>query len=87
MSVCLSDDGVVMIGSRIVLPRMLRRKTLTQAYSRHVGSEKMKIQLRAIFFWSRMTAEIEEFVKQCDASCMFSIFSRKQTNSIDYCSR
>ena len=68
----VSDDGVVMIGSRIVLPRVLRKKALAQAHSGHVGSEKMKNQLRAIFFWSRMTAEIEEYVKQCDACVRFS---------------
>ena len=68
----VSDDGVVMIGTRIVLPKILRKKALAQAHSGHVGSEKMKNQLRAIFFWAGMTVEIEEFVKQCDACVRFS---------------
>ena len=68
----VSDDGVVMIGSRIVLPYVLRSKALVQAHSGHVGSEKMKNQLRAICYWPGMTAEIDAFVKQCDACVRFS---------------
>ena len=68
----VSDEGIVMVGTRIVLPKVLRKKALTQAHSGHVGSEKMKNQLRAIFYWFGMTAEIEEFVRNCDACVCFS---------------
>ena len=43
-----------------------------QAHAGHVGSEKMKDQLCVIFYWSRMTADIDEFVKKCDSCIKFS---------------
>lgn len=73
----ISNDGIVYQGSRIVLPQSLRRRAISQAHSGHVGTDKMKSQLRSLFYWSGMTRDIDNFVKQCDTCVRFSRCNRR----------
>ena len=62
----LSEKGLLMIGSRIIVPTSLRKKILMQAHEGHIGAEKMKILLRSMFYWPKMTQDIDDFVRICE---------------------
>ena len=59
--------GLVMRSNRIIVPSSKRREVLCQLHGAHCGATKMKRRARDAVYWPSLNAEIEEFVKQCDA--------------------
>lgn len=56
---------ILCLGSRIIIPTSLRNDLLETAHETHVGMTKMKAILRAYSYWPGMTADIENFVRNC----------------------
>ena len=55
-------------GSRIVIPKKLRRSVLDELHESHPGIVKMKLLSRSYVWWPCMDHDIETVVKQC-SSC------------------
>lgn len=61
--------GILMRGTRIVMPEVLRDRTLNLAHEGHPGMTLMKQRLRAKVWWPKMDAQVEAYVKNC-RGCM-----------------
>ena len=58
-------DGLVFIGSRVLVPPSLKSAMLELVHGGHMGEEKTKNRARQVLFWPNMTKDIEEYVKCC----------------------
>ena len=63
---CISDMGLIMLGSRIVVPSAVQDRILRQTHEGHIGAAKMKALIRSMFFWTKMSSMIDEFVNKCE---------------------
>ena len=59
------DDGLVVYGCRIVVPRPLRAEILQDLHASHMGQEKTKQRARQIVFWPNMSNDINNITKKC----------------------
>ena len=55
------NDGILLKGSRIIIPQVLQEGILSKLHAAHKGVEKMKLRARATVFGK----EIEEVTKKC----------------------
>ena len=58
-------DGLLLKGSKIVIPRSLRTKILESIHTGHMGIEKCLKCARSAVFWPCMTNDITELVSKC----------------------
>jgi hypothetical protein len=61
-------DGIVLRGSKIIIPTKLRDRVLALAHEGHPGMQKMKQRIREKVWWPGIDKAVEEFVKRC-TSC------------------
>ena len=59
------DDGLVVCGSRIVIPQKLRRTVLEALHASHLGKEKTKARARQIVFWPGIDRDVENITRSC----------------------
>lgn len=59
------DGGLLLKGSRLIVPQSMRRDMLAQIHSSHLGIEKCKNRARDILFWPGMNALNTDLVSQC----------------------
>ena len=59
--------GIIMRGTRIVIPKGLRTTVLTIGHEGHLGVVSMKQRLRTKVWWPKLEKDVERFVKTCDA--------------------
>ena len=66
----IRDDGVIVKGSRMCVPKIgeLKREIMEEAhssgYSMHSGSTKMYLTLWEHYWWKRMKKEIVDFISR-----------------------
>ena len=58
-------DGLVLKGTRIVVPKTLQPVVLEQLHYAHQGAEKCKLMAKGSVFWASINADIDEMVKGC----------------------
>jgi hypothetical protein len=71
---CFHQDskGILWFEDRLVVPknRDLKKKILDEAhlskFSMHPGSTKMYLNLKPLYWWTRMKREIAQYVSECD---------------------
>ena len=61
-------DGLVLCGSRIMIPSASRKKVLEEIHEGHQGEVKCKLRAQNAVYWPGMYKEIEGMVKVC-ATC------------------
>ena len=62
------QDGCILWGGRIVVPKAGQAKVLNQLHDSHPGVSKMKGLARGIVWWPGINKDVEERVKSC-AQC------------------
>ena len=62
-------DGVLMRGSRIVIPASLRQDVLRCLHKGHQGINKCRDLARQSVWWPGLAAELETLVRNCDICC------------------
>ena len=62
---CITDQSIILRGSRIVLPANLRERAIVLAHEDHTGMTRCKQRLRAKLWWPYMDKEIENHIKSC----------------------
>lgn len=60
---------ILLRGTRIVIPELLRKQTLDLAHEGHPGMTVMKQRLRAKVWWPKLDAQVEQYIKNC-RGCM-----------------
>ena len=58
-------DGILLRGTRIVMPRGLRQRTLDLAHETHQGIVRTKQLLRTKVWWPNIDEHVEKLVKEC----------------------
>ncbi|XP_062610112.1 uncharacterized protein LOC134271904 [Saccostrea cucullata] len=58
-------DGLILKGTKIVIPNSLRKEMLQKIHTGHLGIEKCRQRARQIMYWPGMNQSIEEKVKSC----------------------
>ncbi|XP_065189527.1 uncharacterized protein LOC135820143 [Sycon ciliatum] len=59
------DNGIVLRGSRLVVPKSLQRRVLTDLHSSHQGLERTKRRARQVVYWPRMIDDITALIRAC----------------------
>lgn len=62
-----TDQGCIIWGYRIVIPRSLRELVLTEIHDGHPGIVKMKQIARNYVWWENIDADIERVARECVA--------------------
>ena len=58
-------DGIILKGTRILVPKSLLADVLQQLHYAHQGAEKCKLRAKGSVFWANINHDIEEMVKRC----------------------
>ena len=58
-------DGVILKGTRIIIPKSLQADVLQKLHYAHQGAEKCKRRAKGSVFWVNINRDIEEMVKSC----------------------
>ena len=59
------QNGLILKGTRIVIPKKMKMNILERLHTGHLGQEKCKRRARATVFWPGINKDIEEMVNQC----------------------
>ena len=59
------QDGVLLMGSRMVIPESLRKDILEQIHAGHLGMEKSKLRAKGSVFWPGIYKDIEAMISAC----------------------
>ena len=62
-----TDHGLLMKGSRIIIPTTQRERTLTNLHVGHQGILSMQQMAKTTVYWPWIDADIEDWVQRCSA--------------------
>ena len=60
---------VILRGTKLVIPPVLRGNLLELAHRGHPGQTAMLTQLRPMVWWPQMTEDVRVFVETCNVGC------------------
>nr|AAW27509.1 SJCHGC07189 protein [Schistosoma japonicum] len=58
-------DDCLMFGDRVVIPKSLRHKVLSQLHSAHPGVVRMKALARSYVYWPNIDTDVMNYVLRC----------------------
>ena len=61
----MCKNGVVLRGTRMVLPPSLRGRAIGLAHATHLGMTRTKQYIRSKLWWPGLDTEVEEMIKRC----------------------
>ena len=61
------ENGIIIKGTQIVIPRVLRPAALEKLHYAHQGMEKCRLRARGSVFWDGILQDIEHVVRGCAA--------------------
>lgn len=70
------DFGIVWKGSRMVIPKCLRREMLKTIHTGHMGLDKCKLRARESIFWPNINSQLDNYISNCQACLTY----RKQNS-------
>ena len=59
------ENGIILKGTRIVVPKSLQQEVLAQLHQGHLGIEKCRLRARGSVFWDNINKDIEDAVRDC----------------------
>ncbi len=62
-------DGLLMKGTRLVIPTSLQRQTLERIHEGHQGITKCRQRAKISVWWPGISAQIKDTVEQCKTCC------------------
>ena len=60
-----TDQGCLLWGTRVIIPKVLQSRLLQELHFTHPGVVKMKLLARSYMWWPKIDCNIEEIVKTC----------------------
>ena len=73
------EDGIIMKGSRIVVPEKMRGEILDRLHASHQGVEKTRLRARTCVYWRNIDRDIEELTAKCPVCFEFAQREQKET--------
>ena len=73
----LDSSGLLLYGSRIVVPDSLRRETLRKIHDGHQGIQRCRLRAKISVWWPGISSEIESMIQQCH-TCAQHLTPRKE---------
>ncbi|GFR18918.1 uncharacterized protein K02A2.6, partial [Trichonephila clavata] len=58
------EDGCIMYGLRVCIPRKFQKNVLEELHAGHLGIVKMKAIARSFVYWKNIDKDIEEAAKK-----------------------
>ena len=58
-------DGMILKGTRVLIPKTLQSEVLAQLHYAHQGSEKCKLRAKGSVFWNNINRDIDNMVRSC----------------------
>ena len=71
------DDGIVLWGARMIIPKAMRKEILQQLHASHQGQERTLRRARQIVYWPNISNDIRNTVRTC-AACAGRLPSQPQ---------
>lgn len=59
------QNGIVMVGDKIIIPQSFRRVILDKLHLAHQGVQRTKAKARKVLYWPGMSHDIEMMVQKC----------------------
>ena len=72
-----TDDGLLIFGSRLVIPKNMRKDITTRLHASHQGITRTLQRARQCVFWPGITSDITNTVRSC-TSCQERLASQHQ---------
>ena len=72
------SNGMILKGSRIIIPKSLQSDVLQQLHYAHQGAEKCKLRAKGSVFWANINRDIEEMVKSCSPCQRHQTLNKKE---------
>ena len=63
---------IVLRGSKLVIPKAMRKKTLDKIHEGHMGIEKCRRRAREALYWPGINREVEQVVNNCSSCLKYS---------------
>ena len=60
------DDGLIVCGQRVLIPKILRKEVLQSLHKSHQGIEKTKRRARQLVYWPGINNDVENAVQSCE---------------------
>jgi transposase InsO family protein len=64
-------EGIMLRGSRIIVPTSMRREMKSRIHEGHLGIERCKARAREALYWPGMSSEITEMISRCSTCLEF----------------
>ena len=75
-------NGLILRGSRIVMPRSMRGGTLQNIHDGHQGMNKCREKVCSSVWWPGLSAEINRLVTSCQVCCEWKRTQQKGTSHL-----
>ena len=66
------EDGLILKGTRIVIPNKQGQAILKQLHEGHLGLNKCKLRAKETVYWPRLNTELENLVLNCELCLKYS---------------
>ena len=76
------EDGLILKGTRIVIPTKQRQAILKQLHKGHLGLNKCKLRAKETVYWPGLNNELENLVLNCELCLKYSTAKRKLEPSL-----
>ena len=72
------EDGLVVKGTRIVIPQSKHKQVLTMIHEGHLGLGKCKLQIKDTVYWLGINEQLGKHVLNCEPCLKYSKTKSKQ---------
>ncbi|XP_037565227.2 uncharacterized protein K02A2.6-like [Dermacentor silvarum] len=71
-------DGILLKGTKVVIPKSMRREILGRIHTGHLGLQKCKERARRLVFWPGLSSDISLLIQSCSTCRKFSYKQPKE---------
>ena len=76
------EDGLVLKGTRIVIPKNKHNQILKMIHEGHLGLGKCKLQVKDTVYWPGINKQLEQLVLNCKLCLKYSKAKGKQPSNM-----
>ena len=76
------EDGLILKGTRIVIPHKKCEPILKQIHDNHLGLTKCKLHVKQSVYWPGLNDQLEQLVLNCQLCLKYSRSKRSMTHTL-----